>query len=147
MLCWVVVIHALTWGKFIVKWVRIHQRCQYYNKIFNLNNLKCYKILWHFTDFNIIGTVLNKPSFASYFVSSKSFCQFFSSPNPTAICSQQKIRNEIFRGGPSDAVVKFTHSALVAWGSQVQIPGTDLHTAYQAMLISIYKLEEDGHGC
>ena len=32
------------------------------------------------------------------------------------------------------AVVKFAHSASVAQGSLVQMPGTNLHTAYQAML-------------
>ena len=27
---------------------------------------------------------------------------------------------------PSGSVVKFAHSPLVAWGSQVQIPGVDM---------------------
>ena len=31
-------------------------------------------------------------------------------------------------------MVGFVYSASVAWGLQVQIPGTDLHTAHQAML-------------
>ena len=31
-------------------------------------------------------------------------------------------------------VVKFVHSASVAWGSLVWIPGVDLPTAHQAML-------------
>src|SRR3712207_7704526 len=30
---------------------------------------------------------------------------------------------------PSGVAVKFTRSPLLAWGSWVQIPGTDLHTA------------------
>ena len=38
------------------------------------------------------------------------------------------------RGWRSDIVVKLVCSALVAQGSQVQIPGTDLHAAHQAML-------------
>ena len=38
------------------------------------------------------------------------------------------------RGWPAGLVVKFTHSALAAWSSWVQIPGADLHTAHQAML-------------
>ena len=48
-----------------------------------------------------------------------------------------------FRGRPCGQVVKFTHSTLVAWGSRVQIPGTDLHTAHQAMLwrCPTYKIE------
>ena len=40
-------------------------------------------------------------------------------------------------GQPGGAVVKFVHSALVAWGSQVQILGTDLHHARQATRGSI----------
>ena len=35
---------------------------------------------------------------------------------------------------PSDADVKFTHSALAAEGSPVRIPGADTGTACQAML-------------
>ena len=43
-------------------------------------------------------------------------------------------------------MVKFTRSALVAWGLLVWILGMDLRTAYQAMLWlrPTYKLEEDG---
>ena len=37
-------------------------------------------------------------------------------------------------GGPSGAVVKFVCSTLVAQGSQVRIPGADLHITHQAML-------------
>ena len=37
-------------------------------------------------------------------------------------------------GQPCGVVVKFMHSALVAQGLGVQIPGEDLHTAHQAML-------------
>ena len=46
-------------------------------------------------------------------------------------------------------VVKFTDSTLAAWGSQVQIPGMDLHTTHQAMLWEhlIYKIEEYWHRC
>ena len=48
-------------------------------------------------------------------------------------------------GWPSGIVVKFTHSALKAWGSWVQIPGADLHTAHQATLWRhpTYKIDED----
>ena len=51
--------------------------------------------------------------------------------------------------GPVLYVVKFVYSASVAWGSQVQILGTDLHTTHQAMLWRhpTYKIEEDWHGC
>ena len=38
------------------------------------------------------------------------------------------------RGWRGSVVVKFSHSASAAQGSPVQIPGVDLHTAYQAML-------------
>ena len=40
----------------------------------------------------------------------------------------------IFQDQPGTKVVGFVHSILAAWGSWVQIPGTDLHTALQAML-------------
>ena len=35
-----------------------------------------------------------------------------------------------YRGQPGGAEVKFTCSAVVAWGSLVRIPGADLHTAW-----------------
>ena len=37
------------------------------------------------------------------------------------------------RGQPGGIVVKFAHSTSVAWGSQVRISGSELHTAYQVM--------------
>ena len=40
----------------------------------------------------------------------------------------------VLRGQPGGVVVGFLHSSSAAWGSLVQILGTDLHTAYQAML-------------
>ena len=43
--------------------------------------------------------------------------------------------------------MKFLHSALVAWGSWVRIPGVDLCTAYQAVLWQAYGIEEGGHKC
>ena len=51
------------------------------------------------------------------------------------------------KGQTGATVVKFTRSALVAPGSWVQIPGADLHTAHQAMLLQhpTYKTEEDWH--
>ena len=54
-----------------------------------------------------------------------------------------------FRGRPTGVVVKFTSSASVARGLQVQIQGTDLHTTIQAMLLwhPTYKVEEDWHKC
>ena len=41
-------------------------------------------------------------------------------------------------------MVKFAHSASVAWGSWIRIPGSDLHTAHQAMLLQhpTCKIEE-----
>ena len=39
-----------------------------------------------------------------------------------------------WRGWPGGTAVKFAGSASVARGSLVQIPGADLHTAWQAML-------------
>ena len=52
-------------------------------------------------------------------------------------------------GWPSDVVVNFVPSVLVARGSQVCIPGVDLHTACQAMLwqCPTYKVEENWHRC
>ena len=35
---------------------------------------------------------------------------------------------------PSDVVAWFVCSTLAAWGSQVRIPGTDVHTIHQATL-------------
>ena len=56
----------------------------------------------------------------------------------TTLCicqnSQMYQKRINFRGWPSGVAVKFAHSTLVTWGSRVQIPGTDLHTAHQAML-------------
>ena len=37
-------------------------------------------------------------------------------------------------GQPSGVVIKLGRYASVAWGSQVLIPGVDLHTTHQAML-------------
>ena len=53
------------------------------------------------------------------------------------------------RGWPSGVVVKFAHSTSVAWGSQVWIPGVDLHAAHPAMLWQhpTYNIEEDWHRC
>ena len=53
------------------------------------------------------------------------------------------------RGQLGGVVVKFVRSALAAWGSWVQIPGTDLDTAHQAMQWPgpKYKMEEDWHRC
>ena len=45
--------------------------------------------------------------------------------------NQSKI--EIW-GQPGGVAVKLVQSASAAWGSPVQIPGTDLCTTYQAML-------------
>ena len=44
-------------------------------------------------------------------------------------------------------MVKFAHSTLAAWGSQVPILGKDLRTAHQATLCQhpTYKIEEDWH--
>ena len=51
--------------------------------------------------------------------------------------------------GPVALVVKFAHSTSAARGSQVWIPGVDLHTTHQAMLWQhlTYKIDEDGHRC
>ena len=48
---------------------------------------------------------------------------------------EKKIRLKIERGVlPGGTMVKFAHSALVARGTLVQIPGADLCTSCQAML-------------
>ena len=47
-------------------------------------------------------------------------------------------------GQPSGVVVKFVHSALVAQGSWVWVPGTDRHTACHMIWWHLtYKIEED----
>ena len=43
-------------------------------------------------------------------------------------------KNRHVRGWPGGVAVKFAHSALATWGSGVQIPGSDLHIAHQAIL-------------
>ena len=45
-----------------------------------------------------------------------------------------RLGSEIKREISSGVMVKFVHSPFAAWGSPVQILGTDLHTVYQAML-------------
>ena len=57
-----------------------------------------------------------------------------------------KRRNQ---GRPGGVVVAFTHSALVAQSSRVQILGVDLHTGHWAMMgrHPTYKMEEDWHRC
>ena len=53
------------------------------------------------------------------------------------------------RDWPNGVVVKFAHSTSAAQGSQVQIPGVDLCTAFQAILWwhTIYRIEENYHRC
>ena len=53
------------------------------------------------------------------------------------------------RGQSGGVVVRFECLASVAQGSQVWIPGADLHTAHQAMLwwCPTYEIEEDWHRC
>ena len=48
------------------------------------------------------------------------------------------------RSPPSGAAVKSTSSALAAQGLPVQIPGVDLHTAYQAVLWQASHVEKNG---
>lgn len=45
-----------------------------------------------------------------------------------------RITNKQNRVLPRGIVVKFAGSTLEAWGLSVQIPGTDLRTAYEATL-------------
>ena len=52
------------------------------------------------------------------------------------------------RGWPSGIVVKFECSTSVAWGSQVQILGTDLALLVKPCCGGIpHKIEEDWHKC
>ena len=50
-------------------------------------------------------------------------------------------------GPPGDAVVKFTHSASMSWGSLVRIPGADMAPLGRPCCgrRPTYKVEEDGH--
>ena len=43
-------------------------------------------------------------------------------------------KNHSVRGQPGGAAIKFTRSASMARGFPAQIPGTDLDTAFPAML-------------
>ena len=51
----------------------------------------------------------------------------------------QLLKIILYWGRHSGAAAKFTHFALAAWGSPVQIWGTDLYTAFQAMLWQVSK--------
>ena len=60
------------------------------------------------------------------------------------------LKKKVFCWGwPGGIVIRFAYSTLVAWGSQIQILGTDLHTAHQAVLwrCPTYKIEEDWNRC
>ena len=48
--------------------------------------------------------------------------------------STLKNQSKDHRGWPGGIVVRFMHSAFMAWGSHVRIPGVDLHIVHQAML-------------
>ena len=48
------------------------------------------------------------------------------------------------RGQLGGVVVKFTPSALVAWGLWVQILGVDLHTSHQIMLVVASPVQNRG---
>ena len=61
----------------------------------------------------------------------------------------RQSKSKVVQGRPVGAAVKFAHSASVAQGSPVRIPGADM-----ALLIKpccgrrpTYKVEEDGQGC
>ena len=49
-----------------------------------------------------------------------------------------------YGGWPGGSVVKFAHSALVAWFSLVRIPSVDLHIAYQATLWQASHIQNRG---
>ena len=66
-----------------------------------------------------------------------------------SLCSFTFLRKKcISWGWPSGVMVNVTHSALVAWGSQVRIPGTDLAQLVKTHCGSLpHKTEEDSHRC
>ena len=71
------------------------------------------------------------------------------SKTKTQNTASSTIKMDKCQGWPGGIVVKFVRSALGAQGSQVQIPGVDLHTTHQAMLWwrPTYKIEEDCYWC
>ena len=62
---------------------------------------------------------------------------------------QEKYSKDNSRGQPGGAAVKFSHSALAAWGSLVWISGADTALLGKACCgrCPTYKVEEDRHGC
>ena len=69
-------------------------------------------------------------------------------PGPPGAFSWWKKRVETDVGQPSSVVIKFTHSASAARGSQVQTPGTDLAPLVKPHCGGIpQKIEEDWHRC
>ena len=58
-------------------------------------------------------------------------------------------KNTKFWGWPGGAVVRFTRSTLMAWGSPVQILGVDMAPLVKPCCgrCPTYKVEEDRHGC
>ena len=53
------------------------------------------------------------------------------------------------KGWPGEAAVKFTRSALVAWGSLVRILGANMAPLVEPCCgrCLTHKVEEDGHRC
>ena len=88
----------------------------------------------------------------SQYVHMGSVVQWFAKYGPrtsTMSIIYELIRNAISQGQPNGVAVKFTCSALEAWGSLVWIPGAGICTVHQAMLWlrRTYKAEEDRHRC
>ena len=61
-----------------------------------------------------------------------------------------KLRHQKLKdvGWPGGIAVKFVRSTSAAWGSRVQIPGTDLAPLVKPHCVGVpHKIEEDWHRC
>ena len=94
-----------------------------------------------------LGSNLNSQTTSSYIVFPHFFyVRFVSNLVPS---TQYASKEYDYRGLPGGRAVKCVHSALVVWGSPVQILGADMALLGKPCCgrHPIYKAEGDGHRC